>query len=228
MSQLNLSLRRIGIRFLTGFLFVLFLLPGVANAVFYLSPFERVGDSAWFYITGAPGETVTAQFWVVNDEETDETFALKLTDAHIDDQGKFSSDSSYEDLGAWGTLSNNLLDVAAKTATLSEVTFNVPEETPIGEYWGLLVVSKSDPVTSKDSPKSSTITTRIEQGLRTRLTVIEPEKLETIDPASAPNQAIVLQEKNNSFLLYILSGLILILGAIITAVFTFRNKSAKK
>lgn len=242
MFTLTFIKRRI-VQLMSGILVAQLFFPSFANAVFYLVPFDRIDNSTWLFVTGAPGEKVTAQFWMVNDNDEDAVFSLDLVDAKLDSQGEFDSITSFHDkVGGWGKLSSNQVDVEGKTALLVEAVFDIPADTPLGEYWGAIVtkpiVVNKDTVSEASGVTGISIKTEIEQGMRVRLTLVssddfvpssstssEPSLVEPSFVDSSPDKT---SDSIPPVVFYILSGVIVVLGSIATTVHVVRARNKKK
>lgn len=231
-------IKRRMIQLMSGILVAQLFFPSFAYASFYLTPFDRIDNSPWLIVTGAPGEKVTAQFWMVNDDEEDAVFSLDLVDAKLDSQGEFDTITSFHDkVGGWGKLSDNQVDVEAKTALLVEAVFDIPEETPLGEYWGAIVtkpiVVNKDTVSEASGATGISIKTEIEQGMRVRLTLVSsddfvPSSSISSEPSLVEPSLDKTSDRIPPVVFYILSGVIVVLGSIATTVHVVRARNKKQ
>jgi hypothetical protein len=103
---------------------------------------------AWFIKNMKAGETVESKALISNLSDKEKVIQLSPEDrVPNSDQFSFTDKEPLKDVGTWLTLSKDQFTVPAQRSIEVKFNIKVPENTPSGEYAGVLAVQELKPVT---------------------------------------------------------------------------------
>ena len=164
--------------FLLGISAVSFSFPVFAQQI---SP-AVVGSDAqfgksWFVETIKPGELVSRSVRIDNPLARAMNLTILAKDSTITSDGAFTfinSNEENKEVGGWISLSSNSIYLNAGESKTVDFTITVPQNTPSGEYAGVVAIQEINPqTTSPNNPLT------IQQRIGTRVYITVPGQLTT-------------------------------------------------
>lgn len=208
------------------------LIVPLTYASFYIySPFSL--DHV--YLEGPSGTTIEVPVHLKNSFELDTVFQLDPVDSTTTQQGDFtleSVDRPRDEFGKWAHFEISEITVPANSVGELTLIVDIPSDLPIGEYWGGIFANSIKTIGDPDDADNGTgAAVQIQQGLRARLTVVDPASFtgEATVTLSAEEPAKDIENSNTfSKWQYYLASLLIVVSTAVLIAFLRKRVTGKK